>query len=182
MRGPNLLGWGPLAPGEYWTGSGTPSLYLKHSSTFARYPVSPDLREIDPTGFTETPKDPLAAAKFLDALPSPRVSMERLEFVRTPDRAGVIRLSASTPPPPPQVERPRPPEPARSQPLTQAPQPAPVIARRIEQMVEQAPESILETYYSAPIWTGIVIMNPPEKKPAKRPGKQGMRDDGLPGW
>src|SRR5258708_38670459 len=33
-----------------------------------------------------------------------------------------------------------------------------------------APEPIVETYYVAPIYTGIIVINPPEKKPPK--GKQ----------
>src|SRR5439155_26572249 len=160
------------------------SLYLKHSGTFARYAPSADLREIDPAGLAEPPKDPLAMARFQDSLPSPKISQDRLEFIRSPDRAGVIRLSASTPPAAAPVERSRPPEPARSQPVTQAAPPAPIIARRIEQPppAPVSPELILETYYAAPIWTGIVILNPPEKKPPKRPGRQGQRDDGFPGW
>jgi hypothetical protein len=31
-----------------------------------------------------------------------------------------------------------------------------------------APETIVETYYVAPVYTGIIVMNPPEKKPPKR--------------
>jgi len=29
------------------------------------------------------------------------------------------------------------------------------------------PEPIVETYYLAPIYTGIIVMNPPEKHPPK---------------
>ena len=39
----------------------------------------------------------------------------------------------------------------------------------VQQPVVMAPgpEPIVETYYLAPIFTGIIVMNPPEKKPPK---------------
>jgi hypothetical protein len=91
------VGWGPLAPGEVWAGVGTPTLYLKTTSTFARYAPSQDAREIDPAGFTATPRDPLTAAAFLESLPSLRISRDRLDYEAS-DRPGVIRLSPSPPP------------------------------------------------------------------------------------
>ena len=81
LRGSGLVGWGPLAPGEVWNGVGTPSLYLKITSTFARYAAGPELREIDPAGFSAAPKDPLAVAAFSDFLPAPRISA-RLSSIR----------------------------------------------------------------------------------------------------
>jgi hypothetical protein len=178
MRGANLAGWGPLAPGEAWAGAGTPALYLKANSTFASYTAS--AREIDPAGFGEPPKDPLAAAKFLDALPSPPISSDRLEYVRSLDRPGLIRLSPSLPP----MEHPRMSAPERSQPVTrQAPPPAPARPPVPQPVIVMgpAPEPIVETYYLAPIYTGIIIMNPPEKKPPKKkkpdmPAERGHRD------
>jgi FecR protein len=167
LRGSGLLGWGPLAPGEAWAGVGTPSLYLKSTSTFARYSPSADLREIDPAGFTATPKDPLAAAVFLESLPSPRISRDRVEYERSPDRPGVVRLS---PNPPPADHSPQP-EPERSQPVTRS-APPPVSRQIVQQTIFVAqpapaptPEPIVETYYVAPIYTGIIVLNPPEKKP-----------------
>ena len=164
LRGSGLVGWGPLAPGEAWAGVGTPALYFKTTSTFARYAPSPDLREIDPAGFTATPKDPLAAAVFLESLPSPRISRDRLEYERSPDRPGVIRLSPDSPP----AGLSRQPEPPESQPVTQAP--PPVTRQVVQQMVfvpqpSPPPDPIVETYYLAPVYTGIIVMNPPEKKP-----------------
>ncbi len=136
------------------------------SSTFARYNAAQDPREIDPRGFAEPPKDPLVVAAFLEALPSPRLRQERLEFVRDPDRAAVIRLAPSSSP----ADRWVGPQPDRVQPVTQA-QPAlwsmraampplPVI------VMQEAParELIAETYYVSPIYAGIIVMNPPEKK------------------
>ena len=171
MRGANLVGWGPLAPGENWTGAGTPTLYLKLSTTFARYAAAVDLREIDPAGFGAPPREPLLAAAFADSLPSPRLSQDRLEFVRAPDRAAVIRLS----PAPPRL-----PEPAQSQPVTQAQPPPPPRRVVVEQPVvvmAPAPPPIVETYYVAPIFTGIIVMNPPEKKPPKKATTPGEHDE-----
>ena len=176
MRGGNIVGWGPLAPGESWAGSVTPTLYLKANTTFARYAPSPDLREIDPSGFVAIPKDPLAATSFSDWLPSPRLSVDRLEFVRSPERAGLIRVSPTTP-------TVLPPEPERSRPVTQAAPPAPVTAsmsRRpvVEQRVVTAPvpEPIYEIYYVAPIYTGIIVMNPPEKERPKSTKRANAQD------
>jgi hypothetical protein len=170
LRGPGLVGWGPLAPGEVWTGAGTPTLYLKTVSTFARYAPGADAREIDPTGFTATPRDPLAVAAFLESLPSLRISREPLEFEAT-DRPGVIRLSPSPPPAWRQPER------GWSEPVSQAPRP-PVQRQVVQQTIFVAqpspapePEPIVETYYVAPIYTGIIVMNPPEKKPTQKKKK-----------
>jgi hypothetical protein len=167
LRGSGLVGWGSLAPGEAWAGIGTPSLYLKSTSTFARYSPSPDLREIDPAGFIATPKDPLAAAVFLESLPSPRVSRDRIEYERSPDRPGVIRLSPNPPPASPWRE----PPPPESQPVTRS-APPPVSRQVVQQTIfvpqpapPPPPETIVETYYVAPIYTGIIVLNPPEKKP-----------------
>src|SRR5439155_9781467 len=121
LRGANLVGWGPLAPGEFWSGVDAPTLYLKASSTFARYSPSRDLREIDPAGFGDAPKDPLTVATFSDSLPLPRISQDRLEYVRSPDRPGVIRLSPSLTP----SERLRQQEQMQAPPVSQAPQPPP---------------------------------------------------------
>ena len=185
MRGANVVGWGPLAPGESWAGPATPTLYLKANTTFARYAPSPNLREIDPAGFMAVPKDPLTATSFSDWLPSPRLSLDRLEFVRSPERAGTIRMSPSTAP----AERWVSAEPERSRPVTQSmPQPTVAASMPRRQVVEQqmaaapapAPAPIYETYYVAPVYTGIIIMNPPEKerpKARKRSGNQDAREE-----
>ena len=178
LRGPSLVGWGPLAPGESWTGAGIPTLYLKASSTFARYNPAQDLREIDPAGFSAPPKDPLAIAAFLQSLPSPHVRQERLAFARDPDRSGVIRLAPGSSP----AERR--PEPARSQPVTQAQPPPPSMRAALPppppvsmQPAPPPPEPIVETYYVAPIYTGIIVMNPPEKKKPEKKKKSPESDD-----
>lgn len=178
LRGAGLVGWGPLAPGEAWSGVGTPTLYLKTSSTFARYAPSPELREIDPATLAAPPNDPLAVASFLDSLPSPRIRPERLEYARDPERPGVIRLPAGAPP----VERRPAPEPEPSRPVTRA-QPAPAPLRPpfpatvVVVPPPPEPEPIVETYYVAPIYTGIIVMNPPEKKPAAKGKRKPPPDD-----
>jgi hypothetical protein len=172
LRGSNLVGWGPLAPGESWAGVGVPALYLKASSTFARYNPAQDVREIDPAGFSAAPKDPLAVAAFFQSLPSPHLRQERLAFVRDPDRPGVIRLAPGSPP----ADRSRAPEPERPQPVTRAQPPPPSMRAALPapppvsmQPAPPPPEPIVETYYVAPIYTAIIVMNPPEKK---RPEKK----------
>ncbi|MGO9257232.1 MAG: DUF6600 domain-containing protein [Bryobacteraceae bacterium] len=80
MRGDKLAGWGPLAPGEEWNGSDMPAEFLNSNTTFAAFAA--DARAIDPAGFTERPKEPLKAAAFTLALPSPSFPAARLEATR----------------------------------------------------------------------------------------------------
>ena len=80
LRGDKLAGWGPLAPGEEWNGKDMPAEYLNSNTTFAAF--SADALLLDPEGFTERPKEPLRAAAFTVALPSPSFPASRLEAVR----------------------------------------------------------------------------------------------------
>ena len=57
-----------------------PAEFLNSNTTFAAF--SADARLIDPEGFTERPKEPLRAAAFTEALPSPPFPASRLEAVR----------------------------------------------------------------------------------------------------
>jgi hypothetical protein len=172
MRGAGFVGWGPLAPRESWSGVGTPALYLKTSTTFARYAPSPETREIDPGSLAGPPNDPLAVASFLETLPSPRIRPERLEYARDPDRPGLIRLSPGST----AADRWRTPEAER--PVTQVQPPPPAMRAAlppppvIVMPPATEPEPIVETYYIAPIYTGIIVMNPPEKKPPPKKKKQ----------
>ena len=123
---------------------------------------------------TSDGKDPLAVARFVDALPPLKLSRDRLEYVIPDERPGVIRLAVNNPPPPPSpapVTQVAPPAP---QPQLRAAAPPPMIV--IAPPPAPPPEPILETYYVAPVWTGIVIMNPPEKKPEKDPKRRGRHD------
>ena len=80
LRGDKMAGWGPLAPGEEWNGRDLPAEYLNSNTTFAAF--SADARLIDPDGFAGRPKEPLRAAAFTVALPSPSFPASRLEAVR----------------------------------------------------------------------------------------------------
>lgn len=98
MREPNMLGWGPLAPGENWTARGVPRLYAIANSTFARW--MPDAQEIESADASIKsawkPKDPLTEAVFIVAPPSPAFNAAKLEVIRQVLRAG--STSGSFPP------------------------------------------------------------------------------------
>jgi hypothetical protein len=170
LRGANLAGWGPLAPGEDWNASVVPRLYLNANTTFANF--STEAREIDPASFTNRPKEPLIVAKFALAPPSPPFLTARLEASRPVLRAGSTRIvpllpgvtyegaevvqAAQAPEPPP------PPAPSL---VIQPPPAQPPVIVALPQ-----PERAIETYYPAPVYTGIVVVNPPEHEHhARRP-------------
>jgi hypothetical protein len=159
MRGVNLVGWGPLAPGEAWNATTVPLLYLNANTTFARF--APETREIDPAGFRSRPKDPLSTAAFAVELPALPLFPARLDFMGAVMRAGTVRLAPILPATRSVEEArvSRPPEIAQP-PVRYAPppeQPAYVV------VPGPAPEPVVETYY-VPVYTGVVVMNPPERK------------------
>jgi len=168
LRGAKLAGWGPLAPGEVWDGRARPQLFLNANSTFAAF--VPEMREIDPAGFA-APKEPLAVAAFTAALPSPALAAARLEAQRPALRAGSTRVvphlagvtfeqaadgvGAGT---------------AGAQPAPGYENAAQVVNTTIVQpppepplVIVTPPEPPPETYYPAPVFTGIVVVNPPER-------------------
>jgi hypothetical protein len=138
---------------------------------------------IDPAGFKDRPKEPLGVAAFALALPSPAFMAERLEATRPVLRAGSTRIipvlagvtfqESSMP---------------RVVPATTAPQPAilPQLAPDASVAVVtnagavQAPLVILgqpatqavpdsgttpaEVFYPAPVYTSVVVLNPPERQ------------------
>ena len=123
LRGARLAGWGPLAPGEQWSPANVPQQYLVANTAFAAFPA--DTRVIDPSGFTDRPKEPLAAAQFAFALPSPAFPPSRLDATRPVLRSGSTRVvpvlpgvtfdsvpaAAPPPAPPPPIVDPPPPVP-----------------------------------------------------------------------
>jgi len=163
MRGAELAGWGPLAPGEAWPPNGPegtqPQQYLNAYTTYAAF--QPDARTIDPAGFTARPKDPLAAAPFTTALPSPAFLAARLDAVRPMLRAGgtavapVIRgvtfqddSDAFAAPPP-------------------APAPEPPVSQSRAIVIPEAPPPPEQVIEQVPVYAGIVVVRPPRKdKPA----------------
>ena len=167
LRGTKLAGWGPLAPAEDWQPTGVPQLFLNASITWAEF--VPDARVIDPAGFTARPKEPLAAAAFALALPSPAFLASRLEATRPPLRTGVTRIlpmisgvtyedagTLAQAPPPPPIQDP---------PLASAPPPPPPVV-----IAMPPPEPPIEIFYPVPVYTGVVVINPPDRgvKPADR--------------
>jgi hypothetical protein len=162
-----MAGWGPLAPGEDWRGRALPSLFLNARTTFARY--APDAIEIDPGGFSGRPKDPLAEAAFTVSLPA--VTVAAAPAARPATRVGSTRilpllagLACETPAPvavsaaEPAAQRP--PEPA---PEVIVAAPIPVPAALPAQPVP------VETYYVAPVYTGVIVLNPPERRHRAEP-------------
>ena len=148
-------------------------------TTFAA--AAPEAGAIDPAGFSIPIKDPLTAARFV-ARPPAR-SVEWME--RAADRPGVIRLNPDLAPPAPpdlpprgienrsiETRGPRPP-PAPSVPVPAVPPPS---AAQASAAPGPPPAPIDESYYIAPVYTGIIIMNPPERDPDK--DKDPHRKDG----
>lgn len=94
MRGNRIAGWGPLAPGEQWPAAAPentqPQQYAAIHTTWAAWP--PDAVLLDPAGFSARPKDPLAAAAFAAALPSPAFPASKLDAERPLVRAGRPRV------------------------------------------------------------------------------------------
>lgn len=161
MRSAGILAWGPLAPGEVWTAPGVPQQFTVAQSTFAAY--TPGAREIDPAGFTARPKDPLTSMVFTENPPWLPPGRRLLEWTRALERPGLIRLTPTPPPAP--AEQPtrtreqRAPSPPRSRAPNPPRQPA---APAAPAALEYLP---LESFYFAPIYTGIIVMNPQERKP-----------------
>ncbi|HWQ53906.1 MAG TPA: FecR family protein [Bryobacteraceae bacterium] len=173
LRGTKLAGWGPLAPGEEWQGTGRPQLFLNAHTSFG--PFVPEALEIDPAGFA-APKEPLATARFTAALPSPALVAARLEAKRPVLRAGSTRIV-------PQLAG-----------VTYghgipggagaAPQEAPVsVNTTVIQPPPQPPVVIVapppepsEVYYPAPVYTGIVVVNPPDRGDRDHDRRRGRSD------
>ena len=159
MRGnrqaPDLVAWGPLAPGEVWDPAdpklGNPWQFLSAWLTYADFP--PDALVIDPEDFGEPPKEPLEAAAFVPGLPSPVFLTARLEAIRPELRAGSTRVTPyldgvtyqKTSTRPVIVINPAPPPP-----VVVMETPAP-------------PPEEVEVPYPVPVYTGIVTVNPPSQ-------------------
>jgi hypothetical protein len=99
LAGDGFIGWGPLAPGEFWdpatAGNVTPIGYVKAEITFAAF--KPGSAVIDPTGFKAIPEEPLVACHFVRALASPELDPARLDAVRPVLRAGSTRVQPFIP-------------------------------------------------------------------------------------
>ncbi len=192
MRGTNLAGWGPLAPGETWTGNGTPLQYAALNSTFGKFSIG--MREIEPSVDLIRARDVLTAASFTAALPSPPFVAARLDAIRPALRAGsthvvtpVVAGDQFDAPSREAISRAasRAASDAATQAVTQivepplpAVPPVPNLPASLDgNGYNVAPEPV-EIFYPVPIYTGIVVINPPEHRhfrdpapPAKPPDK-----------
>ncbi|MBZ5620719.1 MAG: FecR family protein [Acidobacteriia bacterium] len=174
LRGPKLAGWGPLAPSEVWNPAdpdiGTPQQYLSANTTFAAF--EQDAAAIDPAGFTARPKDPLKVAAFALALPSPAFLAARLEATRPELRAGSTRVTPmldgvtfqNTRTPPIVVINPTPPPPG-------------VV---VTESAPPPPPQTVEVPYPVPVYTGIVVLNPPDHPDRSRSGQPPLSKAGPP--
>jgi hypothetical protein len=167
LYGLRMAGWGPLAPGEEWSPVSTPQQFLNANTTWAAFPQ--DAMLIDPAGFTSAPKEPLAVSVFRAALPSPAFLASRLEAVRPPLRVGSTHFTPvlpgttfqdtndvpppSAPPLPPPVDTA---PPSAAGPPAYPPDPGP-------------PGPPMQTTYPVPVYTGIIVLNPPEHPDYSRP-------------
>jgi hypothetical protein len=169
LKTAKVVGWGPLAFNENWKPPETPRLFQNILTTYAAY--KPEMREIDPAGFTARPEDPLPATAFALALPSPAFPAARLDAFRPQLRAG------STHPVPV----------AGSVALDGHPEPAPAPQDQIYRsgapslppaaIVNSPPPDAapVEVDYGIPVYMGIIVVNPPGSKPlaSRIPPKSG---------
>ena len=183
-----LAGWGPLAPAEDWQPSAAPEQFLNVNTTYASF--HQDARTIDPAGFKDRPKEPLGVAVFALALPSPAFPASRLEATRPLLRVGATRLnpvvpgttfpdnSRDTSDVPPPAPPPMPPavvtNPASDAPPNVSAGPAPDPG---------PPGPPMQVIYPVPVYTGIVVLNPPEHPDYSRrnPNSQGSKKAPAPG-
>jgi hypothetical protein len=176
-----LAGWGPLAPAEEWQPSAAPEQFLNVNTTYAGFQAN--ARTIDPAGFKDRPKEPLGVAVFALALPSPALPASRLEATRPMLRVGATRLNVVVPGTtfpdsrdtndvPPPAPPPMPPvvvtNPASDAPPNVSAGPAP----------DPGPSGPpMQVIYPVPMYTGIVVINPPEHPDYSRrnPNTQGSK-------
>jgi hypothetical protein len=163
LLGAKFAGWGPLAPGEQWAPAKQPQQFLNANTTYARF--RQDAKLIDPAGFQDRPKDPLGAAAFTLALPSPALPAARLDAVRPVLRAGSTRVVPVLP----GVTY-------QNDPADQSPDDAqvsvlanpgaadpPVVVSQPPDLPPLQPPQGPDVYYPASTYSGIIVVNPPER-------------------
>ena len=161
LRGTGRIAWGPLAPSEVWTGAGRPQQYAPANSTIG--PFLAGVRVIDPAKLDEklaaNPGEALAGMTFALAPISPALSADRFEAQRpelkTAETPAPLVTSAE-----PRVEQAAY---AEQQQAPSAPPPPPAFAADLPPApVDYADASApLETYIPVPVYTGIVVVDPP---------------------
>jgi hypothetical protein len=154
LCGRQMAGWGPLAPGENWNLTAAPQQFSNATTTWAAF--TPDTRVIDPAGFTGRPAAPAGTASLaVLALPSPAFVAARLEVRRPMLRVGATRAIAPVVPgtvfdadagalPPPEI-----PPVVVTDPASDAPPPV-------------GPPSVPPIMAPVPVYTDIVVINPPQ--------------------
>ena len=97
LRGAKFVGWGPLAPDEAYPPqtASAPDQYFDAYTTYAAFTAG--ATAIDPAGFAARPKEPLKAAAFAAALPSPPFDAARLDATRPVLAAGGARVEPVVP-------------------------------------------------------------------------------------
>jgi hypothetical protein len=99
LRGANMAGWGPLAPGELWTpatpGVPPPRYFAGGITRFAA--LQQDARVIDSKGFAAPSAEQLQAAVYVRALPSPAFIAARLDATRPALKVGRTRIDPIVP-------------------------------------------------------------------------------------
>jgi hypothetical protein len=172
-----LAGWGPLAPGEDWRPSAAPEQFLNVNTTYASF--QQDARAIDPAGFKDRPKEPLGVAVFALALPSPAFPASRLEATRPMLRVGATRVQAVIPGTTLPDTNDVPPPTAPTMPPAVVTNPG---ADGPPTVAAGPPGPPMQVIYPVPVYTGIVVLNPPEHPDYSRrnPNSQGSKGTPIP--
>ena len=162
MTGRNFTAWGPLAPGEDWSGAGPPRQFAALNTTLGRF--APGMAAFGPSADLSKPKDLLTAAGFTAALPSPPRLAAHLDATREPLRAAGTKLisfaadAVSIPGASYVDHAPAPaPQPPAAKPLS-PPRPGPPPQPAVVEVIEP-----VEVYYPYPVYSGFIILNPPDK-------------------
>jgi hypothetical protein len=179
-----LAGWGPLAPSENWQPSAAPEQFLNVNTTYANF--QQDARTIDPAGFKDRPKEPLGVAVFALALPSPALPASRLEATRPLLRVGATRLNPVVPgttfPDNRDTNDVPPPAPPTMPPavVTNPASDAPPNVSAGPPPDPGPPGPPMQVIYPVPVYTGIVVVNPPEHPDYSRRNTNSQRSKQTP--
>ena len=163
---------------------GRPAAVLNVNTTYANF--QQDARAIDPAGFKSRPKEPLAVAVFALALPSPAFPASRLDATRPVLGVGATRWQAVIPGTtfpdttevPPPAPPPMPPAVVTNPASDDAP---PMVSPGPPPDPDPGPPGPpMQVIYPVPLYTGIVVLNPPEHPAYSRPNPNATGSKGTP--
>jgi len=160
MQAPGLALWGPLSPGEAWTGRGPAQQFAGLNTAAARF--EPGQRDLDPAVAVVRPKDLLASARFTAALPSPPLPGQRRDAVNSALQStgvGAITLASPDVTVPGSSFEPRP---LAAAPATVAPPPPRPVTTTVivdRPVYVEVPEPV-EIFYPVPVYSGVIVLNP----------------------